>query len=99
MFLSSVELAVLTGRKIKSKQIEALRRMGVTFLANACGRAIVARSAIEGRSNSAGRTESGGRAEPCSFGSMIRGTKSNKESSSSASDAAEADVTWQELLL
>ncbi len=62
MFLSSVELVVLTGRKIKSKQIDALRRMGVPFLVNACGRAVVARSAIEGRSNVVGRTESGGRA-------------------------------------
>ncbi|HDR9511957.1 hypothetical protein C5615_37050 [Burkholderia cepacia] len=62
MFLSPVELVVLTGRKIKSKQIEALRRMGVPFLVNACGRAVVARSAIEGRSNSAGRTASVGRA-------------------------------------
>ena len=61
MFLSPIELVVLTGRKIKSKQIEALRRMGVPFLVNACGRAVVARSAIEGRSNSTGRAESGGR--------------------------------------
>ncbi|MGV2292091.1 DUF4224 domain-containing protein [Trinickia sp. YCB016] len=49
MFLSPFELAVLTGRKVKSKQIEALRRMGVPFFVNACGRAVVARSAIEGR--------------------------------------------------
>ncbi|MBO7773439.1 DUF4224 domain-containing protein [Burkholderia pseudomallei] len=61
MFLSPIELVVLTGRKIKSKQIDALRRMGVPFLVNACGRAVVARSAIEGRPNSAGRTESVGR--------------------------------------
>ncbi|WP_176317529.1 DUF4224 domain-containing protein [Burkholderia vietnamiensis] len=59
MFLSPFELAVLTGRKVKSKQVEALRRMGVPFFINACGRAIVARSAIEGRANVSGRTESG----------------------------------------
>ncbi|MFY4695946.1 DUF4224 domain-containing protein [Burkholderia glumae] len=62
MFLSSIELVVLTGRKIKSKRIEALRRMGVPFLVNACGRAVVARSAIEGRSNSTSRAETGRRA-------------------------------------
>ncbi|MCA8034057.1 DUF4224 domain-containing protein [Burkholderia arboris] len=62
MFLSPIELAILTGRKTKSKQIEALRRMGVPFLVNACGRAVVARSTIEGRSNSADRTESASRA-------------------------------------
>ncbi|WP_423378171.1 DUF4224 domain-containing protein [Burkholderia sp. LMG 32019] len=61
MFLSPLELAVLTGRKIKSKQVEALRRMGVPFFVNACGRAVVARSAIEGRSSASVRSESGAR--------------------------------------
>lgn len=55
MFLSPIELVVLTGRKIKSKQVEALRMMGVPFLVNACGRAVVTRSAVEGR----GRTSFG----------------------------------------
>ncbi|MGS1041431.1 DUF4224 domain-containing protein [Burkholderia glumae] len=49
MFLSPVELAVLTGRKVKSKQVEALRKMGVPFFVNACGRAVVARAVVEGR--------------------------------------------------
>lgn len=62
MFLSPIELVVLTGRKIKSKQIEALRRMGVPFLVNACGRAVVARAAIEGRATDSGRRESAIRA-------------------------------------
>lgn len=48
MFLSLDELAELTGRKIKSKQIEALRRMGVPFRVNAVGRPVVAAAAIEG---------------------------------------------------
>ncbi|AMM15000.1 hypothetical protein AX768_13740 [Burkholderia sp. PAMC 28687] len=48
IFLSAQELAVLTGRKMKSKQIDALRRMGVAFFVNACGRPVVARSVIEG---------------------------------------------------
>ncbi|WP_081063057.1 DUF4224 domain-containing protein [Burkholderia stagnalis] len=61
MFLSPFELAVLTGRKIKSKQVEALRRMGVPFFVNACGRAVVARSAIEGRTSVQGRSDSGTR--------------------------------------
>jgi len=50
-FLSSYELVVLTGRKVKSKQIEALRRMGVSFFVNALGRPVVARSVVEGRSS------------------------------------------------
>lgn len=48
MFLNLDELAELTGRKLKSKQIEALRRMGVPFRVNAVGRPVVASAAIEG---------------------------------------------------
>lgn len=48
-FLRPEELVVLTGRKVKSKQIDALRRMGVAFFVNALGKPVVARSAIEGR--------------------------------------------------
>ncbi|WUR14700.1 DUF4224 domain-containing protein [[Empedobacter] haloabium] len=51
MFLTKDELATLTGRKLKSYQIEALRRMGVPFFINAIGHPIVARTAIEGGSN------------------------------------------------
>ncbi|WP_413213932.1 DUF4224 domain-containing protein [Paraburkholderia kururiensis] len=51
MFLSPDELAVLTGRKVKSKQIDSLRRMGIPFFINACGRPIVARATVEGRSD------------------------------------------------
>jgi hypothetical protein len=47
-FLSPHELVVLTGRKVKSKQVETLRRMGLPFFVNACGRPVVTRSAIEG---------------------------------------------------
>lgn len=49
MFLTQEELVILTGRKIKSKQIEALRRMGLPFHVNAVGKPVVARVAIEGR--------------------------------------------------
>jgi hypothetical protein len=53
MFLTQEDLVVLTGRKVKSKQIEALRRMGLPFHVNACGKPVVARSTIEGRRESA----------------------------------------------
>ena len=49
VFLEPVEIAELTGRKIKSKQIETLRKMGLPFFVNACGKPVVSRSAIEGR--------------------------------------------------
>lgn len=49
MFLTPDELADLTGRKIKSKQIEALRRMGLPFHVNAVGKPVVTVSALEGR--------------------------------------------------
>jgi hypothetical protein len=38
MFLNNEELAILTGRKNKSTQIHALRKMGIPFFVNACGR-------------------------------------------------------------
>lgn len=49
MFLTKDEVAVLTGRKIKSKQVEQLRRMTIPFWVNAFGVPVVPRSAIEGR--------------------------------------------------
>lgn len=48
MFLNMSELVELTGRRFKSKQIEALRRMGVPFRVNAVGRPVVATAAVEG---------------------------------------------------
>jgi hypothetical protein len=48
-FLQADDLAVLTGRKVKSKQIEALRQMGIAFFVNACGKPVVTLAAIEGR--------------------------------------------------
>lgn len=48
MFLEDDEVAVLTGRKFKSLQVDQLRRMGIPFFVNALGRAVVARAAIEG---------------------------------------------------
>lgn len=49
MFLTKEEVAILTGRKVKSKQIEQLRKMILPFWVNAVGVPIVARSTIEGR--------------------------------------------------
>ncbi|MFM0526310.1 DUF4224 domain-containing protein [Paraburkholderia strydomiana] len=54
MFLSIEELAQLTGRRVKTKQIDALRSMGIPFFVNALGRAVVARAAIEGKAPSSG---------------------------------------------
>lgn len=49
MFLTADDLVELTGRRIKSKQIEALRRMGLPFHVNAVGKPVVPSAAIEGR--------------------------------------------------
>lgn len=48
MFLTKEEVAELTGRKTKAKQIEHLRRIGMRFWVNALGNPVVPRSAIEG---------------------------------------------------
>ncbi len=48
-FLTQQEVEYLTGRRVKAKQAEILRRMGVPFFLNAGGRPIVTRVAIEGR--------------------------------------------------
>lgn len=54
VFLSTQELVQLTGRKVKSKQIEALRQMGIPSFVNALGRPVVARVAVEGRMQNSG---------------------------------------------
>lgn len=48
-FLEQEELSMLTGRKVKSKQIEALRKMGLPFWVNAVGKPVVARTTVEGK--------------------------------------------------
>jgi hypothetical protein len=52
-FLDQGEIAELTGRKIKSKQIDALRKTGLPFFVNATGHPVVARSAIDARTPAA----------------------------------------------
>lgn len=49
MFLTNENLFELTGRKTKSKQIEALLRMRLPFWINAIGRPVVTIAAVEGR--------------------------------------------------
>jgi len=48
LFLTSIEVRELTGFAYKAKQIEQLRRMGIAFFVNGCGRPIVAVATIEG---------------------------------------------------
>ena len=57
-FLNNEDVAQLTGRKFKSKQIESLRKMGINFFVNACGKPIVAHAAIEGRKEPAAKPKS-----------------------------------------
>lgn len=48
LFLTDEEIATLTGRRLKSKQIEWLRREGVPFRVSATGHPVITRVAIEG---------------------------------------------------
>jgi hypothetical protein len=47
-FLTSHEVAYLTGRRSKALQVETLRKMGLPFFLNAARSPIVARTAVEG---------------------------------------------------
>jgi hypothetical protein len=47
-FLTVDEVVFLTGRHLKTKQIQQLRAMGIPFYVNASGHAIVARAVISG---------------------------------------------------
>jgi hypothetical protein len=46
-FLTPEDIAILTGRKSKSRQIETLRIMGVPFFVSGTGHPVVARSAVD----------------------------------------------------
>ncbi|NHZ81857.1 DUF4224 domain-containing protein [Massilia sp. CCM 8695] len=48
-FLTKDALVTLTGRRRQSKQIEALRTMGLPFWVNAIGQPVVTVAAVEGR--------------------------------------------------
>lgn len=49
IFLEPDDVAILTGKKTKSGQVDALRRMGIAFFVNPSGRPVVPKSAVEGR--------------------------------------------------
>ncbi|MES2164619.1 MAG: DUF4224 domain-containing protein [Pseudomonadota bacterium] len=49
VFLTSDDVAMLTGRRVKSKQIATLLKMGVPFWVNAIGKPVVTIAAVEGR--------------------------------------------------
>lgn len=49
IFLTVQDLSELTGRKMKSKQIEALKKMGLPFWVNAIGEPVVTIAAVQGR--------------------------------------------------
>ena len=49
IFLEPDDVAVLTGKKTKSGQVDALRRMGIVFFVNPSGRPVVPKSSIEGK--------------------------------------------------
>jgi hypothetical protein len=48
-FLTTEAVIRLTGRRRKSKQIEALKGMGLPFWVNAIGEPVVTVAAVEGR--------------------------------------------------
>ena len=52
-FLTREEIAELTGRKVKSKRVEQLRKMGLPFWLNAVGAPVIATSTIEGKRQAA----------------------------------------------
>lgn len=49
LFLDDTELAQLTGRRMKSRQIAWLRREGIPFRVSATGHPVVTRAAIDSR--------------------------------------------------
>jgi hypothetical protein len=48
-FLTEAELVQYTGRHWKSKQIATLKKIGIAFIVNACGKPVVTVAAVEGR--------------------------------------------------
>ena len=48
LFITPDEMRQLTGFALKAKQIEQLRRMGIAFFVNGCGKPVVTVEAIEG---------------------------------------------------
>lgn len=48
IFLDSDDVATLTGEKQKTRQVAALRTMGIAFFVNPSGRPVVTKAALEG---------------------------------------------------
>lgn len=48
-FLQADDVVILTGRKNKSLQIQALQKMRIPFWVNAIGKPVIALAAVEGR--------------------------------------------------
>ena len=48
IFLAQDDVAILTGKKKKSCQVDQLRAMGIPFYINAAGRPVVTIAALEG---------------------------------------------------
>lgn len=57
IFLDPADVALLTGKKNKSGQIEFLRDKGILFYTNATGHAVVPKSAIEGNLHQSNQIE------------------------------------------
>jgi len=49
IFLAPDDVAILTGKKKKSCQVDQLRTMGIPFYINAAGRPVVTIAALEGK--------------------------------------------------
>jgi hypothetical protein len=49
VFLDEADLVRLTGRPQKSRQISALRKMGIPFYVNDVGKPVVACTVVEGK--------------------------------------------------
>jgi len=58
-FLEDIELCKLTGRKMKSKQIEWLRAQGLPFFVSATGHPVVAWAAVDLRTKPAANETTG----------------------------------------
>ncbi len=56
LFLTAQELSTLTGRKLRKRQIEALRNMHIPFHVNAIGHPVVTRDAIASSGSKAAPT-------------------------------------------
>ena len=56
-FLDDSDMHRLTGRKLKSRQIQWLRAEGIPFRINATGHPVVTWAAVEGRAEASGQTK------------------------------------------